>query len=300
MRRIAILLCSVVVTAMACKPEAPPEPPSGVSAPTVVEPAPAAVDDARGGRIFDKWWVELEREFQPGKMGGPNADGTLDAGTGEPMPNPGHDYRFKNLFGWDLRGADGVYGPEYQDRPYVASVNLLTDTRSREELLAWLQAGDDVVPAFGAVLSHDELYALVDFIDGVRTGALPSPAQVFDLSKDAPKNYVLRPGADTTRGAKLFADSCGCHGGDGTSFAVDPDVSTGAFMRTKGYEAWIKILNGHPGTPMHREIEFETAEDGAQQILDIIAALCDRAAYPPMPGIEDVPDGDIRCGAYLK
>lgn len=303
MKRFAISSCCAVCLSLACKPEAstdPPRPTVDVAASPDSVPASPTVDDAWGGRIFDKWWVELERDFEPGSHGGPHGDGTLDAANGQPMANPGHDYRLKNLFGWDLRGVQGVYGPEYQNKPYVVSVNLLTDPRTTEELYRWLEVGDDVVPAFGAVLSEEELTAMVAFIDGVRTGALPGPAQVFDLSKSAPKNYVLRPGANPERGDALFAESCGCHGEDGTSFPVDPDVSTGAFMRTKGYEAWIKVLNGHPGTSMHREIEFETAEQGAQQILDIIAALCDREAYPALPGIEDVPDGDARCGEYLR
>jgi hypothetical protein len=37
---------------------------------------------------------------------------------------------------------------------------------------------------------------------------------------------------------------------------------------------WLKILNGQPGTGMHREI---TPEGG-----------------------KDVADGDLRCGAYLR
>jgi hypothetical protein len=35
-------------------------------------------------------------------------------------------------------------------------------------------------------------------------------------------------------------------------------------------------------------------------VLNVLAALCDRTAYPALEGATDVEDGDRRCGAYLK
>ena len=69
-------------------------------------------------------------------MAGPNDDGTLNNRDGQPVANTGHDYRLKNLFGWDLRGTEGVYGPDYQNKSYVRATNLLTDTRTPAELVA--------------------------------------------------------------------------------------------------------------------------------------------------------------------
>ena len=55
----------------------------------------------------------------------------------------------------------------------------------------------------------------------------------------------------------MYDDACGhCHGADGADIKIDETLSLGAFMRTKAYEGWFKILNGHPGSPMGREIEF--------------------------------------------
>ncbi len=287
---------------LACEPSGkttPPDPtPSGDGGPSAQsEPVP---DDV-GGRLYDRFYRELELEFDPGKAGGPNGDGTLNDGSGEPMPNDGHDYRLKNLFGWDLRGAEGIYGPEYQGKGFVRSFNLLTDTRTVDELATWLTNGDDVVPAYGEVLSPEQILGIATFIDRVRTGVLPGPSHVFALSSDAPKNYTLATGADIARGKQLYADKCaGCHGDDTRKIAVDGDQSIGLFMRRKAYEGWIKVVNGHPASPMGREIEFSSGQDGGEQIRDIIAALCDRTAYPSMDGVEDVPDGDARCGAYLK
>ncbi|MEM7151307.1 MAG: c-type cytochrome [Myxococcota bacterium] len=264
---------------------------------------PAPTDAGHGGRLYDKWYAEIGGEpgFAPGERGGPHGDGTLDDGNGQPMAHDGHSYRLKNLFGWDLRGAEGIYGPEYQNKSYVLPVNLMTDERTPDELMAWIRDGGDGMPAYGAVLDETQLRELVTFIDDMRSGRVPRADQVWALSKDAPKNYTLLEGGDAARGTELVKSSCAsCHGPDGRWIPIDDKYSLGAYSRAKAYESWIKIVSGQPNTPMHREIEFTDGADGAQQVLDILAALCDRGTFPGLDGQEDVPNGDPRCGAYLK
>jgi mono/diheme cytochrome c family protein len=289
--------CASLVLLAACRPEPTPT----VAPPTTAPPPAARVDDGEGGRLFDSWFGELGVAFTPGKSGGPANDGTLQDGTGAAMPNAGHDYRLKNFFGWDLRGAAGIYGPAYMNKAYVLPVNLLEDRRSTTELTAWFTKGGDGLPAFGDVLSPAQIDEVVAFVDGVRTGALPGPAKIFELVKDSPKNYALLPGANVERGTSLFANACAhCHGADGSTIVIDDKLTAGAYMRHNAYEAWFKILSGQPGTPMHREIEFAGGDDGAQQILDVLAAMCDRGKFPPVAKDGDVADGDRRCGAYLR
>jgi hypothetical protein len=260
-----------------------------------------ALDDARGGRLYDKWYAELNVEFVPGSVGGPHGDGTLDDGLGEVMLDDGHGYRLKNLFGWDLRGTEGIYGPRHQDKPWVRPINLLTDDRSIEELADWLERGDEGVPRLGGVVPREAIDEVAAFIVGVRTGALPRPDEVWTLSETAPGNYVLRPGAHPDRGARRLADRCGCHGPSGLEITIDDELSLGAYARTKGYEAWFKVLNGHPGSSMGRELDISPGNTGgAGQILDILAALCDRDRYPPKTPGADVADDDPRCGDYLR
>ncbi len=278
--------------------------PSAEDAASEAASAPA-VDDAVGGRLFDKWYTD--RSFtgdfkpddkatpEPDGVGGPSGDGTLNDGGGKPMVNTGHDYRLKNLFGWDLRGTEGIYGAAYHNKSTALPVNLLTDTRTEEELTAWLAAGDEKVPALGDVLDKRQLAATARFILAVRTKRLPHPDQIWTLSKDAPNHYTLVEGGDAAIGASLVREHCaGCHGADGTKIAIEGDHSLGAYSRMKAYEAWIKIVNGQPGTAMGRQIA------DAAELLSIFAALCDRAAFPPTDPAHDVPDGDPRCGAYLK
>jgi hypothetical protein len=301
LRRVGgVLLSTLLPAAVACHSGA-----TGIStaaAPEGAGTAPAVVlDDARGGRLYDKWYAELDVGFVPGHTGGPRGDGTLVDGRGEVVPDDGHGYRLKNLFGWDLRGPDGIYGPRHQNKPWVRARNLLEEDRPAEAIATWLEHGDDTVPRFGDVLPREALDEVAAFVVGVRTGALPRPDEIWDLSDRAPQHYTLRPGAAVERGHERIAAACGCHGPTGLDVTLDGETSLGEYTRAKAYEAWFKILNGHPGTEMAREIDFgRDGHTGATQILEILAALCDRGRYPPMTAERDVPDDDPRCGPYLR
>ena len=138
---------------------------------------------------------------------------------------------------------------------------------------------------------------------GVRDGALPHPDGVFELKKGTPGNYALRAGGDATRGKAMIAERCsGCHGNDGTTVLFDDgEYSLGSHARQKAYEDWLKILNGQPGTGMKRQLKGANGKEMTQELLDLFAALCDRTALPAGKATKgDVPDGDPRCGAYLK
>jgi len=268
-------------------------------------------NDARGGRLYDNWRLEkgLRESFVPdasksaaldGK-GGPNQNGTLNLGSGRALPNSGHDYRLKNFFGWDLRGAEGISGSAFQRRPYVLPLNLLTDARSPEALRAWLAAGDATLPAFGQVLDDTDLDDLVAFIVKMRAGELARPSSIFALDAKAPQHYVLAPGGDAARGRDRYAISCAdCHGADGRFMTIDDTESLGTLSRSSAYEVWFKMLNGQPGTDMRRQIVDPAGADQERAILDMLAALCDRQVFPPMAGAKDVPDADPRCSNYLR
>lgn len=274
-------------------------------------PLARVADDARGARLYDNWRAEkeLSGSFTPDSAktpqldgaGGPDGNGTLKDGAGRPLPNSGHDYRLKNLFGWDLRGGEGIYGADYQKKAFVLGHNLLTDQRSVAELRAWLANGSDTLPAFGAVLDARDLDDLTAFLDKTRSGALAGPAAIFRLEKSAPKGFVLNPGGDAARGKQRFSKTCAsCHGPDGRKIVIDEKESVGSLSRSSGYEIWFKILNGQPGTTMDRQITESDAAAQSSALLDLLAALCDRTAFPALSSADDVKDGDARCGAYLR
>jgi mono/diheme cytochrome c family protein len=277
--------------------------------------ASASADALRGGRLYDNFYSEnTDVDFAPDDaasagdadgQGGPLGDGTLPDGAGEPVLNDsGHAYRMKNFFGWDLRGADGVYGPDYQDKAYVAPYNLLAAAARREDVTRLIVDGAPGLPAFGAVMPEQDLADVVAFVMAVREHQLPRPDDIWSLDRSAPNGYVLAPGADVESGQRAIASSCGrCHGADGTSIMFDDgEHSLGTLARASAYEVWFKIVAGNPGSPMGSQVPpGEPGEVQAQMVLDVIAALCDQGAFPAGGATEpDVPSGDPRCGDYLR
>jgi mono/diheme cytochrome c family protein len=112
---------------------------------------------------------------------------------------------------------------------------------------------------------------------------------------------VLAAGGDPSRGRDRYAVSCAdCHGDDGRYMTIDDTQSLGTLSRSSAYEVWFKMLNGQPGTDMRRQIVDRAGADQERAILDVLAALCDRAAFPAMAGSKDVPDADPRCAGYLR
>lgn len=276
---------------------------------------PAADDDARGGRLYDKWYGESTwvGEFTPDSkstagladgVGGPFNDGTLPDAAGTAVLNDsGHDYRLKNLFGWDLRGAEGIYGAGYQAKSYVRPQNLIGGALDDQALEALFRDGQSGAPGLGTVLDTTDLADVVAFVSGVRDGDLARPDQIFRLDAEASGKYALIEGADPARGkAELDAVCAGCHGADGQSILFDDGAySLGSHARAKAYEDWFKVLNGHPGSDMGRMVPAGlTGAEQSAYILDILAALCDRSSFPPPEGQGDVAEGDRGCGSYLR
>ncbi|WP_437576853.1 hypothetical protein [Sorangium sp. So ce887] len=318
-------LPALLACVAACGPAAPANEPAQPSAAPTPAPAPAlpalpapatpAIDTALGGRLFDKFYGKKPpfSAFVPDSsktkgaldgQGGPSGNGTLKLGSGEAVNNDaGHDYRLKNFFGWDLKGREGIYGPSAMAKGYAVSRNLLGGRETQEELVLLFTKGDREIPAYGDVLTPPQIEAMAAFVIGVRDGALPHPDQIFTIKPPAQGHYALLPGGDAARGKAHIKDRCSsCHGDDGTKELFDDGAySLGSHARQKAYEDWHKILNGQPGSPMGRQVRGSTGKEMAQELLDILAALCDRGAFPPGKATaKDVEDGDGRCGAYLK
>jgi cytochrome c553 len=313
MRRSAMALAWNCAVALACAAP-PPRVPDYPPLPGARAPQAAPNDDARrlGGRLFDDFVKELGLDFVPddprtpaadGK-GGPFGDGCLPDAQGKPLLNSGHGYRLKNLLGWDLHGAAGIAGRKAADGSCVLLPDLLKNTESREAWVTRLTRGEDAIPAYGSLLSSMQIGAIVDFLLAVRDGVLPHPDDLFLLDAQAPGFYRLAPGGDAQRGHALIAETCAqCHGADGTGFLLEGGAhSLGTFLRSRADEAWLKVLNGVPGERMKPQLPITDGRAQLTQALrDLFAAGCERARYPRgKASQDDVPEGDVRCGALLK
>jgi hypothetical protein len=153
----------------------------------------------------------------------------------------------------------------------------------------------------GSVLDERDLDDLVAFLLKTRARELITPELVFQLDGSAPKGFTLLGGGDAARGKRYYAERCsGCHGEDGRKVAIDDVESVGTLSRSSGYEIWFKLAHGQPGTKMGRQLKQSGGTAQAQEALDLLAALCDRGTFPAPAHGQDVPDGDPRCGGYLR
>lgn len=278
-------------------------------------PEAAALPLDFGGRVVDKFYaVEGHKPFVPDRkttagtadgLGGKHNDGAACDCDGKTILNDdGHDYRIKNYFGWDLKGVEGIYGPDFKNKKSVRPENLMTSKMSADELYKWFATGQAAgLPVYGHLVKPSHLRAAVDFIVAVRDGKLPRADDVWTLAKGSAGGYKLNGGADVAAGKANIAGKCAmCHGTDGTRIGLHGgDLSLGSFVRGKSYEAWFKVLAGHAGSQMKGQVPAGLPrKEAAKFILDTLAALCDRAAFPKLADGRDVEDGDPRCGAYLK
>jgi cytochrome c5 len=270
---------------------------------------------AFGGRLFDMWYDDIDTDFVPDDAetpgvdgrGGPNGNGTLNDADGKPIANSGHDYRLKNLFGWDMRGDAGIYGRDHQAKLWVLPTGPLSPQHARASRSQWVDRvtnGEGGLPAYGEVMSASEIDALVDFMLAVRDGRLPHPDNLYALASDAPKGFILAQGGDAERGRQFYDAQCAeCHGADATQIIFDNgEQSLGQHARYYGYAVAMISLSGEPGSEMGAESALNlSAADQTSTLLDLLAALCDRERYPRGDGTDpDVPNGDPRCGAYLR
>lgn len=252
--------------------------PARVAAFAPLARAAPTYDTAHGGRLFDNWRAETKHQDS-----GPE--------------------RLKNLFGWDLRGSAGMFGPSFMAKMSAVDIDLLGWQGDVASVADRLAKGEGAVPAYGPVLNRAQLEALAAFVVAERDGTLPRADSILTLTSPAAKGYALRSGGNAEHGKQLYAARCAeCHGADGAQFLLEEGAfSLGSHARQKAYEDWFKILNGKPATGMQRQVSGSTAAEMTQEILDLLTALCDRAAFPLGKAKNaDVLDGDPRCGAALR
>ncbi len=269
------------------------------------------IDSGLAGRLFDNWYKELDIGFvpdnattpEPDGEGGPNGDGTLNNADGTRILNTGHQYRFKNLFGWDLLGDAGIYGRNHQNKPFVLASGPASRGESREIWIQRLTQGQGGIPSYGDVLTGVQIAAIVDFMLAMRDGEIPARGEIWRLSGEAPNGFVLIDGGNAEQGLEIYKERCAnCHGADGTAILFNNgEQNLGLHARYYGYAVAMKILSGDPGTNMYAQLGDLNREEKTQHLKDLLAALCDRQLFPRGLATDpEVLDGDPRCGVYLR
>lgn len=185
---------------------------------------------AEGGRIYDKWWVEMEL-MQPSS----SHSSYPEAG----KKNGANSWRCKECHGWDYRGKDGAYS---QGSHYTGIKGIRA------------YAGGSENKVFKILKDKNHQYDKV-----MLDGALKSVAKFVVHGQIDMTNYIdaasKRVNGNAAKGETLFEDHCAkCHNRDGRAFNLAHDASVTEYIGTiankNPWETLHKIRNGHPGAIM--------------------------------------------------
>lgn len=186
---------------------------------------------SRGGRLYDKWWTELDL---------PKPHSTHPAYPASGNKSGADTWRCKECHGWDYRGRKGAYG-KGSHFTGIKGINAYAGGNSSEVL----RILSDDNHHYQTVLPPQALHLLADFV----TGGQVDMARYIDTASG---NV---PTADLRHGQTLFKKNCArCHDEDGRyqNFSGDPTKPEfiGTVAQNNPWETWHKIRNGHPGSVM--------------------------------------------------
>ncbi|MBD3610422.1 MAG: cytochrome c [Gammaproteobacteria bacterium] len=189
---------------------------------------------AEGGRIYDKWWAELELKKPQGTHVGYSPGGKKSGAD---------TWRCKECHGWDYRGKEGAYskGSHYSG---------ITGIRK--------YAGGDVKEVMKILKNKHHQFDTVMF-----DGALMLVAKFVVNGQVDMQKYIddknKQVNGNIRRGKKHFENNCArCHSDDGRAMNLAHDADkveyVGSVAAKNPWETLHKIRNGHPGSrmSMHR------------------------------------------------
>ncbi len=192
---------------------------------------------ARGGAMYDKWWVVAE-------LDAPTEDHTRWAMQTTNMRSGADTWRCKECHGWDYKGAEGAYGPS--NSHYTGFTGISGNSLDAQGTFDRIKDGH----GFGAAgLTDDDIWDLARF---VQDGLIDT-----DEIIDADGMFV----GDGGLGQTLYDDGIGgniactvCHGAQGLTAppgaAADYGDFVGKVANDNPWEFQHKVRFGQPGTTM--------------------------------------------------
>lgn len=188
---------------------------------------------AQGGRLYDKWWQELDL---------PKPGGTHPAYPVTGKQKGAATWRCKECHGWDYRGGLGAY----KKGSHQTGIKGVYGLRGGDEGVV-TGILKDKTHGFASVLSDEALRKIARFV----------VAGQVDI-----RHYVdtrtRQVRGDRVAGRKVFESICArCHGPEGNDMNFSRDANDPEYLGTVAsnnpWEAIHKIRNGHPGAVMDHE-----------------------------------------------
>jgi len=209
-------------------------------------------DPIRGGRMWDKWWVENDAPEPTGEHPLYPAEGSQTGST---------TFRCKECHGWDYKGAAGTYASGSHFTGIGGVLGTTLDRRTMFDLVK----SDAVEKGHGFEnygLSIQDTWDLVDFVLQL---TIDTDAHI-DANGDFIGNVNTGEVNYTTGGATACIV---CHGADGTQIDAgtpsDP-VWVGTVAQENPWELLHKIRFGQPGANMPSWLGAGGTDQGATDI----------------------------------
>lgn len=178
---------------------------------------------ARGGRLYDNWYLELDERPPTQKHPAYPAGGAL---AGEPAST----WRCVECHGWDYRGRDGAPGSDTGIKGIHGMANA-----DPERIVAILL---DSRHRYGEVMDRDDLNHIALFVS---KGQTPLMARIDPATGKVPGN----PQAVIA----VYQTVCAtCHGSDGQGMTTLPPL--GEMTRANPWRTLHNVVNGHAGGVM--------------------------------------------------
>lgn len=200
-------------------------------------------DIIKGGRLYDKWWVDT---------GLPKPDETHPAYPVSGKKKGSATWRCKECHGWDYRGSNGAYA---KGSHFTGIKGVIKKSGTSIKQIISVLKNDQ--HQFDSVLYEENLKTLALFLT---KGQIDMDRYITRSTKKA--------NGDSSTGKKTYQDNCKkCHGSQGNAFnlAHDPSVKEyiGTISNKNPWETLHKIRFGNPGAYMtHNHIH------SSQEVLD--------------------------------
>ncbi|MEQ8823897.1 MAG: cytochrome c [Filomicrobium sp.] len=185
---------------------------------------------ATGGRIYDRWWVALDKEKPKDTHPAYPASGKKSGSS---------TWRCKECHGWDYRGKDGRYSSGKSATGIIGIVGAKGWETSR--IVSLLRAEP-----------HGYTPEMIDAASMERLAAFVSRGQ--DDISSVYDHTTGKVTGDATRGLAIYQTVCAaCHGFDGRELnlgSAEKPKYVGTEANKATDEVLHKIRNGHPGAAM--------------------------------------------------
>jgi mono/diheme cytochrome c family protein len=181
---------------------------------------------ARGGRLYDNWYLEADRRVPEIRHPAYPADGPQ-------ADNPKMNWRCKECHGWDYKGNDGTYA----DGPHSTGIKGIRGMVGADpaKIIALLEDEDH---GYLGRLEYRDFQDLANFV---------SEGQI-DMDKVIDRATLAGKGNEKEHISHFDTICAACHGTDGRK--IRTMVPLGRIAREDPWNALHKIMNGHPDEEM--------------------------------------------------